>query len=429
MKKVLIKHGHLVDPANGVDAELDLVIDDGKIVQVAPNLKGNGAAVVDASGRYVLPGFLDLHTHLRQPGREDQETIETASRAALRGGFTSLCAMPNTNPACDNEGVVKYLVTEAAKVGLVNVFPVGAITKGRAGHELTEIGVLCHAGVVGLSDDGAPVMNAEVMRRALEYAKMFDLVIMPHCEDLELSADGAMNEGPTATRLGLRGIPQAAETTQLARDLALAELTGGRLHIAHVSSAQSVELIRAAKQRGARVTAETCPHYFTLTEEAVAEYNTNAKMNPPLRTARDRDAIKQALQDGALDAISTDHAPHTEAEKEVEFDYAPFGIIGLETAFGLAIRELVEARVLTVAQLVEKMTTHPARILQVNKGHLGIGADADLIVVDLDRQWIVEKERLESKSKNTPFLGEKLRGVVTDAIVGGRVVMRGGKIG
>lgn len=424
---ILLKEGHIVDPANKLDLTLDILIKDDKIAKVGKSLRANGAKIIDCKGRFVLPGLIDMHAHLRQPGREDEETFLTGSKAALKGGFTSVLCMANTNPPVDNKGVVEYIYAESKKIGLINIYAVGAVTKNLEGKELTEIGQIFEAGAKALSDDGRPIMNAQLLRCALEYAKMFNLLIISHCEDLNLSKDGVMNEGFVSTKLGLKGIPCSSEVVMVMRDLELAELTGALVHIAHVTTWQVVELIRQAKAKGIKVTCETCPHYFTLTEEAVLGFDTNAKVNPPLRTREDVEAIKRGLSDGAIDVIATDHAPHSEEEKDVEFDSASFGMIGLETALSLAFAELIAKDKLNWKQLVERMSANPAKILGLNnKGSLRIGADADVVVFDPKASWDVGAKQLESKSKNTPFLGKKLDGVVTLAIVGGKIKYENG---
>jgi len=420
--KLLIKNGHVIDPANKIDEELDISIENGKIKGVSKNIKEGGAETIDAKGKIIAPGLVDMHAHLREPGREDEETLLTASMAAVKGGFTSICAMPNTTPPCDNQGVVGFISSEGKRIGLCNIYVVGTITKGRKGEELAEIGELKTAGVVGLSDDGNSVDNSEIMRRALEYAGMFGLPIIAHCEDRLLSRDGVMNEGFISTLLGLRGIPAISESTRVARELELCAMTKGKLHIAHVSTKRSVELIRDAKKRGINVTCETCPHYFTLTDEAVKTFDTNAKMNPPLREKEDLEAVKQAIKDGTIDSIATDHAPHTEDEKDTDFDSAPFGIIGLETALSLAIMELVNKGILNWTGLIEKMSVSPSLILGLKKGSLSVDSDADVVIIDPDKEWRVDKETLVSKSKNTPFLGKALKGMAVVTIHNGKVV-------
>jgi dihydroorotase len=418
---ILIKNGTVIDPANKVDEKLDLLVADGKIAKLGKPgaVSANGVEVIDAAGKLVVPGLIDLHVHLREPGYEYKETVATGTAAARAGGFTAVCCMPNTSPVNDSRSVTELILTQARNEASARVFPIGAITKGSKGEELAEIGELVEAGCVGISDDGRPVMTSAVMRRAMEYSKAFGIAVVSHCEDASLAAKGVMNEGFVATELGLRGIPNAAEDVMVARDIALAELTGGRLHICHVSTAGAVRMIRNAKQRGVSVTAETCPHYFMLTDEAVRGYNTMAKMNPPLRTAEDVAAIKQGLKDGTLDAIATDHAPHCMDEKTVEFDAAPFGIVGLETAVGLSLK-LVQDGALTMIDLVTRMSTAPGRIIG-HGGTLSVGAVADITVIDPDAEWTVDPTQFRSKGRNTPFGGWKLKGRAVRTIVGGKV--------
>jgi dihydroorotase len=416
---LLIQNGRVIDPANKVDEKLDVFVSGGKIARLGKpgSVSADGAEIIDASGNLVVPGLIDMHVHLREPGFEYKETIATGTAAAKAGGFTSVCCMPNTNPVNDNRTVTEFILAQAGRAA-ARVFPIGAITKGSKGEELAEMGELHAAGCVAVSDDGKPLMNASVMRRAMEYSRIFDTLVVSHCEDAMLSAKGVMHEGVVSTELGLRGIPRAAEDVMTARDIALAELTGGRLHIAHVSTAGSVRLVRDAKARGIRVTAETCPHYFSLTEEAVRGYNTLAKMNPPLRTAEDVAAIKEGLRDGTIDAIATDHAPHAPDEKSGEFDYAPFGIVGLETALGLTMK-LVNENILTLADAVRKLSLNPATIMKLGKGTLSIGSDADITIIDPDLEWTVDASQFKSKSMNTPFNGWKLKGRAVRTIVGG----------
>ncbi len=422
--RILIKGGWVIDPGR-VNGLADVLIEDGKIAAVGERLTpGRGPApptVIDASGKLVLPGFVDLHVHLREPGFEYKETIATGTAAALAGGFTSVCCMPNTHPVNDNQAITEFILEQARVAGNARVFPVGAITKGSEGKELAEIGELRDAGCVAISDDGQPVMNSLVMRRAMEYALAFDLPVVDHCEDLHLSEGGCMNEGIVSTQLGLPGIPAAAEDVMVARNLALAQLTGARLHLAHVSTEGSVRLVREAKARGVRVTAEACPHHFTLTEEAVRGFDTHAKMNPPLRTWQDVQAVKEGLRDGAIDAIATDHAPHAAQEKQQEFAAAPNGIVGLETALPLTLA-LVEESILTLESAVAKLTTEPARAFRLPKGSLAPGVDADVVLVDPKAQWGVDPSRFRSKGRNTPFAGWTVKGRVLTTLVGGRVV-------
>lgn len=420
LMNILIKNGHIIDPANKIDEKLDLLVSDGKVAKLGKpgSIAANGAEVVDAAGKLVVPGLIDMHVHFREPGYEYKETVATGTAAAKAGGFTAVCCMPNTNPVNDNRSVTELILSQAAKGGC-RVYPIGAITKGSKGEELAEMGELHEAGCVGISDDGRPVMSAAVMRRAMEYSRVFDIAVVSHCEDAGLAAKGVMNEGFVATELGLRGIPNAAEDVMTGRDIALAELTGARLHICHVSTAGAVRMIREARQRGVRVTAETCPHYFTLTDEAVRGYNTMAKMNPPLRTAEDVAAIKQGIKDGTLDVIATDHAPHGADEKSVEFDAAPFGIVGLETSVGLSLK-LVAEGVLTINDLVTRMSAAPGRIIKKG-GTLSIGATADITVIDPNEEWTVKAAEFRSRSRNTPFDGWKLKGRAVQTIVGGRI--------
>jgi len=425
--ETLLKGGHIVDPSANLNSAADILIKGEKVADVGKSLKATGAKMINCKGKIVLPGLIDMHTHLRQPGREDEETFVTGGRAALKGGFTSVLCMANTNPPVDNKGIVEYVHAESAKADLINIYTVGAVTKGLEGKELTEIGQIYGAGAKALSDDGKPVMNAQLMRRALEYAKMFGLPIISHCEDLDLSKNGVMNEGFISTRMGLKGVPRAAETVMIMRDIELAQLTGSRVHIAHVSTKESVELIRQAKKRKISVTCETCPHYFTLTEEAVLGFNTNAKVNPPLRTKEDLDAVREGLSDGTIDAIATDHAPHAEEEKDVEFDFAASGMVGLETALSLVYTQLVKKGSLNWSQVAEKMSFNPARILGLSgKGSLKAGCDADITVFDPEVDWVVEAKCLESKSKNTPFMGMRLDGAAALVIVGGKIKFEGG---
>jgi dihydroorotase len=439
--KIEIRNGHLVDPSQNIDETCDILIEEGKITEVRkrgsaevgktpaqpPLAKGGkkgverATEVIDAAGMLVLPGFVDMHVHLREPGFEYKETIKTGTEAAARGGFTSVCCMPNTNPVNDNESVTEFILKKAVAEGYCAVHPIGAITKGQKGEELAEFTMMYEAGCIGFSDDGRPVTDSLMMRRALEYSRILNVPIISHCEDLSLSSGGVMNEGLLSITLGLKGIPAQAEEIMTARDILLAELTGGRLHIAHVSTAGSVELIRAAKKRGvADLTAETCPHYFSVTEEAVENYNTNAKVNPPLRRKADVEAIKEGLADGTIDVIATDHAPHHADEKIGEFDRAPSGISGLETAIGLSMK-LVDEGVLSLAGLLKKMALIPAGIIGIPAGTLKAGADADLTVVDAKTEYKVNAAGFKSKGKNTPFDGWTLNARPIITISKGRI--------
>ncbi len=420
---LLISGGLVVDPARDLYESLDLLVEGGKIKALEPvgAIPAKGRRVIAAQGLVVTPGLIDMHVHLREPGEEYKETIETGTRAAARGGFTAVAAMPNTRPVNDTAAVTRFILDQAKAAGSARVYPVGAISLGSKGRNLSEYGDLKAAGVVALSDDGQPVMNPMLMRRALEYARTFGLPIISHCEDLDLRGEGVMHEGKVSLKLGLKGVPAAAEEAMVFRDLTLARLTGGRLHIAHVSTAGSVELLRRAKAAGLQVTAETAPHYFTLTDEAVLGFDTHAKVNPPLKTAADVAAIKAGLADGTLDAIASDHAPHSTMEKEVEFSEAAFGLIGLETSLGLSLK-LVYEKVLTLSQLVAKMSANPARILGVPGGTLKPGAAADITLIDLNREWQVDAGKFASKSRNCPFQGWTLKGKAVMTIGGGKVV-------
>ncbi|MBI4003809.1 MAG: dihydroorotase [Candidatus Omnitrophica bacterium] len=422
MSKLLIKNGYLIDPANQRDGTFDVLIERGKIAAIETAIPANGAKIIDAAGQLVVPGLIDLHTHLRQPGREDKETIETGVQAAARGGFTTVCVMPNTTPPLDERSHVDFIQQESRRIGGICVQPIGAVTKGRQGLELTDFGELFEAGCVALSDDGHPVSDSHLMRRALEYAKVFQRPIIQHAEDRQLAAGGVMHEGLIATTLGLRGMPSEAESVMVARDVALAELTGGWVHFAHLSCAQSVEVVRQAKRRGIRVTCEVTPHHVALTHEAVGEFDTRAKVNPPLRTEQDRTALIEGLRDGTIDCIATDHAPHTDWEKDADFDAAPFGIGGLETALGVCARALIESKHLSWAQLIGKLSVHPAQIAGVSGGTLAKGADADLTLIDPEATWTVDPSRFASKSKHSPFAGWTLHGAVV------RVLVRGAEV-
>ena len=426
--KILIKNGRVIDPANNIDEVTDIFIDKGVISEVGKDeeLAGVEMEVIDASGKVVAPGLVDMHCHLRDPGQEYKEDIETGTRSAAYGGITSVACMPNTAPVDDNETVVTYIKSKAKETGYVNVYPIGAVSKGLKGKELAEIGAMKFAGAVAISDDGRPVEDAGLMRRAMEYADMFDMKVISHCEDIPLANDGYMNEGAAATEMGLRGITRAAEEVMVSRDILIAEAIGTPIHIAHVSTRGSVELVRQAKKRGVRVTCETCPHYFTLTEDAVRGFNTNAKMNPPLRTDDDVQAIKDGLKDGTIDCIVTDHAPHHIDEKNCEFAMAKNGIVGFETSLGLGLQYLVKTGVLTINELIEKMAVNPSRILGISKGTLSEGKIADIIIFDPEKEWTVDINELHSKSKNSPYDGFKLVGKPEYVIVNGEIVINQG---
>src|SRR5450432_4379974 len=424
---ICLRGGRVIDPARGMDADADVILKDGVVAKVGAGLAGGasgGVRIVDARGCWVVPGLIDLHTHLREPGQEYKEDIATGTRAAAAGGFTAVCAMPNTTPPTDNRAVSERRVRRAAEVGGVRVYPVGAISKGLKGESLAEMGELRDAGCVAVSDDGHSVMNAELMRRAMEYARTFGLTIVQHCEDMTLSAGGAMNEGLVSTRAGIRAQPAAAESTMVARDIELCALTGARYHVAHISSAESVRLVREAKRRGLPVTCEVTPHHLTLTDEACANYDTHAKCNPPLRAQSDVDALRAALVEGTIDAVATDHAPHSAVEKEVEFEQAAFGMIGLETAVPLVL-ELVRAGRLSPSDFVTRLSVSPARIFGLPGGSLADGSVADITVVDPDAAWTCESQALRSRSHNSPFFGRPLRGRAALTIVGGCIVYSG----
>ena len=423
---LLIKNGRVIDPANGIDDQRDIIIEQGTIVEVRPGGTGkekeHGAEqIIDARGKIVVPGLIDMHVHLREPGHEYKETIRTGCRAAAAGGFTALACMPNTNPVNDNQSVTEYILDRARREGGVTVFPVGAITQGLKGEALAEMGELRAAGAVAVSDDGKTVHNSELMRRAMEYARTFNLPVICHCEDLAMTREGVMNESFTSTRLGLKGIPNAAEEIVVARDIALAELTGCPIHIAHVSTEGAVRIIRDARSRGVKVTAETAPHYFMLTEEQVSSFDTTMKVNPPLRSAQDVAAIKEGLKEGVLDVIATDHAPHSSLEKDVEFDYASPGMVGLETALPLSL-QLVAQGIVSLPALVATMTVHPAKILGIPKGTLSPGSDADITVIDVSMKTRIDVRKFNSKSKNSPFHGWELDGGAVYTIVKGKVI-------
>ena len=424
--KLLIKNGRVVDPANNLDAISDILVEDAKIAKVGKNIKANGAQIIDADNKIILPGLVDMHVHLREPGREDKETVASGTLAALKGGVTSMLAMPNTNPSIDspqNVSLLKEIIRHSAKA---DVFIAAAITKNRQGRELTDIAGLKQAGAIAITDDGSSVEDEALMLEALKNAKKEGLLVIAHCEDKRLSGNGAVNGGFTATRMGLRGISKESEYLRIKRDIALAEKADARIHIAHVSCLESVEIIAKAKKKGIKVTCETAPHYFALTDEALLGYDPNMKMNPPLRRRSDMLAIQQGLKEGVIDAIASDHAPHTENEKEIEFERAEFGVIGLETELAVSITELVEKGLLSWQVLAEKLAFNPAKILGIEKGTLAVGRAADIIIVSPGKEWTVEKQGFVSKSKNSAFLGRKLKGAVEYTFLAGKIVYKKG---
>ncbi len=424
--KLIIKNGRVIDPANNIDGEYDVLIDKGLIQAIVPAGKilsrdADSAKVIDAKNCVVAPGFMDMHVHFREPGFEYKETIETGCASAAAGGFTTVAMMPNTNPVNDNRAVTELMISRAKTHGKIQALAIGAITRGLKGETLSDMGDLKEAGVIAFSDDGRPVMNNQVMRHALEYSRMFDLPLIQHSEILDLTREGCMNESRVSTELGLKGMPTEAEDIMVYRDIALLEKTGGRLHVAHISSGESVELVRRAKAQGLPVTCEVAPHHFTLTDESVRGYDTNTKMSPPLRTQSDIDAIKAGLKDGTIDIIATDHAPHDLVDKQVDYHSACFGIVGLETALPLSLR-LVEEKILTLPQLVAKLTSRPAEIFKLDQGDLGVGKRADVVVFDPNHKYTVEARRFKSKSKNSPFDGWPVRGQVRHTIFNGKIV-------
>jgi dihydroorotase len=425
MTKILIKGGRVISPAQKLDDTCDLLIKNGKIAAIGSDLDGKGAEVIDAAGKIVTPGLVDIHVHLRDPGLEYKEDIASGTLSAVTGGFTSIACMPNTNPVNDCQAVTNYILDKAREEGHCRVFPIASITKGLEGESMTEMGELKALGVYGVSDDGKPVSNAQLMRRAMEYATPFGMTIVTHAEDLELVGSGVMNEGPVSTELGLKGIPWVAEDAATAKEVMLAEFTGARLHVAHVSTKGSIDIVRQAKQRGVAVTCEAAPHHFTLTDDAVRGYNTNAKMNPPLRSAEDREAVRQGIADGTVHAIATDHAPHHIDEKNVEFAIAMNGIVGLETALPLSL-QLVEDGLIDLPKAVALLTCGPAKALGLPVGQLEEGSAADVTVFDPGLEWTVDAQELTSKSKNTPFDGWQMKGAAVCTIVAGKIAYKRG---
>jgi dihydroorotase len=424
MPALLIKNGRVIDPASGHDGIADVFVEDGRIRAVGSGLAAAGAEIFDATGLLVAPGFIDMHVHLREPGFEHAETIESGARAAAAGGFTSICPMPNTAPVNDNATVTAYIVEKARRHAVVNVFPIGAITKGSQGEELAAIGSMKAAGAVAVSDDGRPVMNARLMRRAMEFASSFGMPVINHCEDLHLSAGGDMHEGPQSVRLGLRGIPACSEDVMVARDILLAEVTGARYHVAHISSRHAVAMVAFAKLKNLAVTAEATPHHLALADTDIIAYDSNFKMKPPLRSSRDVSAVVEGIVSGAIDAIATDHAPHSGSDKMREFEKCPFGIIGLETALALALERLIHDPKISLTRLVELFTVRPAKILGIDRGTLAVGAPGDVTVFSTDRKWTYDVNQSFSKSRNSPFDGAAFRGGPVATIVGGKMVWR-----
>jgi dihydroorotase len=421
---IVIKNGRVIDPASNTDRLADVLLIEGKVAGVAPNLSSPNAEVFDAMGLIVAPGFIDMHVHLREPGFEHAETIESGSRAAAAGGFTSVCCMPNTKPVNDSAMVTSYIVERARQAAAVNVFPIGAITKGSAGEELAAIGAMKAAGVVAISDDGQPVMNARVMRRAMEFARSFGLPVIQHCEDLTLSAGGDMHEGLQSVRLGLRGIPAASEDVMVARDLVLAQLTGARYHVAHISTRNAIGMVAYARGRGLPVTCEATPHHFVLSDADMRPYDSDFKMKPPLRSSCHKDAVVEGIASGAVSAIATDHAPHPGSEKMQEFERCPFGIIGLETAVGLALEELVRPGKITLNRMIELFTTGPDSVLRLGRGTLAPGAPADVTILSTDVSWTYDVNRSPSRSRNSPFDGRAFLGGPMATIVNGKFAWR-----
>ncbi len=423
-ERLVIKNGRVVDPSQQMDAVLDVAIEDGLLRLIAPNIDATGGDTFDATGMVVAPGFIDMHVHLREPGFEYAETIESGSRAAAAGGFTSICCMPNTQPVNDSPTVTSYITERARRHAIVNVYPIGAITKNSAGEELAQITSMRHAGIVAISDDGRPVMNARLVRRAMEFAKSLNIPLIEHCEDLDLSAGGDMHEGVESVRLGLHGIPRASEDVMVARDILLAELTGARYHVAHISSRNAVDMVAFAKSRGLAVTAEATPHHFALADRDMQPYDSNYKMKPPLRAPRDVDAIARGLASGAIDAVATDHAPHPGDEKMQEFERCPFGIIGLETAIPLTLERLFHPGMVSLTRFVSMFTEKPAGILSLDKGTLKPGAAADVTIFALNPPWTYDVNKSPSKSRNTPFHGREFKGGAVATIVAGKIVWR-----
>lgn len=421
MKTLLIRNGRVINPASKLDKITNIFIENGKIKSIGSPSR-NADHIINAKGLIVTPGLIDMHVHLREPGKEQEETIASGAAAAVNGGFTSVACMPNTEPPVDNEASAEFVYLQSKRTAKANVFPIGAITKGRQGQELAEMGQLFRGGAVGFSDDGDPVHSAEVMRRGLEYARMFKRPIISHCENRDLTQDGVMNEGRVSTLLGLPGMPKVAEEIMVHRDITLAEMTQGQLHIAHITTANAVDLLRQAKARKIKITTEATPHHLALTEDTIRDFDPNFKMNPPLRTQKDIQAIKKGLRDGTIDVIASDHAPHSSEEKDVEFSQAPFGVIGMESLLPIVLTELVHKKVLTIAQAIAKLTINPARILGLAKGTLNPGADADITLIDVNKKWIIDPSDFKSKSRNCPFAGWKVKGKAVQVIIAGQII-------
>lgn len=426
--KILIKNGRLINPATGIDEVMDVLVNDSVVEKIEKNINDDADKVIDADKCWVTPGFIDVHVHLRDPGYEYKETIATGTRAAAKGGFTTICCMPNTSPVTDSEIMVEYIKMKAARDGVVNVLPIGSITKGQSGEELANIGQMANAGACAISEDGKSVLSSGLLKTAMKYAKMFNIPVLSHCEDMSLVGGGSMNAGAASQLLGLKGISNDSEEVIVARDIILARSTNSKLHICHVSTKGSIQLLREAHARGESVTAEICPHHFTLTDEAVMDYDGNTKMNPPLRSAEDVLALKEALKDGTVGIIATDHAPHSLDEKNCEYEKAAFGIVGLETALPLGIKVLIGEGWLTPSQLIEKMTINPAKMLGIDKGSIEVGKVADITIIDPEAEYKVDVSKFASKSKNSPFDGYEVKGKIEYTIVGGKVVVEKGEL-
>lgn len=426
--KILIKNGRLINPATGIDEVMDVLVNDSVVEKIEKNINDDADKIIDADKCWVTPGFIDVHVHLRDPGYEYKETIATGTRAAAKGGFTTICCMPNTSPVTDSEIMVEYIKMKAARDGVVNVLPIGSITKGQSGEELANIGQMANAGACAISEDGKSVLSSGLLKTAMKYAKMFNIPVLSHCEDMSLVGGGSMNAGAASQLLGLKGISNDSEEIIVARDIILARSTNSKLHICHVSTKGSIQLLREAHARGENVTAEICPHHFTLTDEAVMDYDGNTKMNPPLRSAEDVLALKEALKDGTVGIIATDHAPHSLDEKNCEYEKAAFGIVGLETALPLGIKVLIGEGWLTPSQLIEKMTINPAKMLGIDKGSIEVGKVADITIIDPEAEYKVDVSKFASKSKNSPFDGYEVKGKIEYTIVGGKVVVEKGEL-